>query len=312
MIKDNNINKIKLLDIIDKKILVSDGAMGTTLLSAGISEYPDSLNIDNNNIKKIIDIHLSFLEAGSDIIQTNTFGSTPIKLESFRLENEIKKINENAVNAAKEAENIYRSKSGDEKPLFIAGDIGPLGKLLEPIGTLKYEDAVSAFSKQAEILIGKKVDLIIIETIMDLNEALAAIEATRKISEDIPIACSLTFGENGVTLMGNKAEDVVEILINAGSDIVGANCSIGSAAMIGVVKKMREANPEARLIFQPNAGLPMLVEGKTIYNETPEIMASNIEKFLPYKPSIIGACCGSTPEHIKKIIKVVRSHNNSQ
>ena len=312
MIKDNNINKIKLLDIIDKKILVSDGAMGTTLLSAGISEYPDSLNIDNNNIKKIIDIHLSFLEAGSDIIQTNTFGSTPIKLESFRLENEIKKINENAVNAAKEAENIYRSKSGDEKPLFIAGDIGPLGKLLEPVGTLKYEDAVSAFSKQAEILIGKKVDLIIIETIMDLNEALAAIEATRKISEDIPIACTLSFGENGVTLMGNKAEDVVEILINAGSDIVGANCSIGSAAMIGVVKKMREANPEARLIFQPNAGLPMLVEGKTIYNETPEIMASNIEKFLPYKPSIIGACCGSTPEHIKKIIKVVRSHNNSQ
>ena len=312
MIKDNNINKIKLLDIIDKKILVSDGGMGTTLLSAGISEYPDSLNIDNNNIRKIIDIHLSFLEAGSDIIQTNTFGSTPIKLESFRLENEIKKINENAVNAAKEAENIYRSKSGDEKPLFIAGDIGPLGKLLEPVGTLKYEDAVSAFSKQAEILIGKKVDLIIIETIMDLNEALAAIEATRKISKDIPIACSLTFGENGVTLMGNKAGDVVEILINAGSDIVGANCSVGSGAMLNVVKKMREANPEARLIFQPNAGLPSLVDGKTIYNETPEIMASNIEKFLPYKPSIIGACCGSTPEHIREIIKVVRSHNNPQ
>jgi len=312
MIKDNNINKIKLLDIIDKKILVSDGAMGTTLLSAGISKYPDSLNIDNNSIRKIIDIHLSYLEAGSDIIQTNTLGSTPIKLESFRLENETKKINENAVNAAKEAENIYRSKSGDEKPLFIAGDIGPLGKLLEPVGTLKYEDAVSAFSKQAEILIGKKVDLIIIETIMDLNEALAAIEATRKISEDIPIACTLSFGENGVTIMGNKAEDVTSRLINAGSNIVGANCSIGSAAMISVAGKMREANPEARLIFQPNAGLPMLVEGKTIYNETPEIMASNIEKFLPYKPSIIGACCGSTPEHIKEIIKVIRSHNNLQ
>jgi len=312
MIEDNNINKIKLLDIIDKKILVSDGAMGTTLLSAGISKYPDSLNIDNNSIRKIIDIHLSYLEAGSDIIQTNTLGSTPIKLESFRLENETKKINENAVNAAKEAENIYRSKSGDEKPLFIAGDIGPLGKLLEPVGTLKYEDAVSAFSKQAEILIGKKVDLIIIETIMDLNEALAAIEATRKISEDIPIACTLSFGENGVTIMGNKAEDVTSRLINAGSNIVGANCSIGSAAMISVAGKMREANPEARLIFQPNAGLPMLVEGKTIYNETPEIMASNIEKFLPYKPSIIGACCGSTPEHIKEIIKVIRSHNNLQ
>lgn len=147
---------------------------------------------------------------------------------------------------------------------------------------------------------------------MDLNEALAAVKAVRKISKDIPIACSLTFGENGVTLMGNKAEDVVEILINAGSDIVGANCSVGSGAMLNVVKKMREANAEARLIFQPNAGLPMLVEGKTIYNETPEIMASNIEKFLPYKPSIVGGCCGSTPEHIREIIKVVRSHNNSQ
>ncbi|GAI30185.1 unnamed protein product, partial [marine sediment metagenome] len=209
------------------------------------------------------------------------------------------------------AVSIYRSKSGDEKPIFIAGDIGPLGKLLEPVGSLKYEDAVNAFSKQAEILIGKKVDLIIIETIMDLNEALAAIEATRKISEDIPIACTLSFDENGVTIMGNKAEDVTSRLINAGSDIVGANCSIGSAAMIGVVGKIREANPEARLIFQPNAGVPVLVEGKTIYNETPETMASNIAKFLPYKPSIIGACCGSTPEHIREIIKVIRSYNNS-
>lgn len=310
MIKDNNINKIKLLDIIDKKILVCDGAMGATLIAAGISVLPDSLNLDSSQIKKIIDIHLGYLEAGSDIIITNTLNSTPIKLESYGLQHEIKKINENAVSAVKEAINLYRVRSVDNKPIFIAGDIGPLGKLLEPVGTLKYEDAVSAFSKQAEILIGKKVDLIIIETIMDLNEALAAIEATRKISKDIPIACSLTFGENGVTLMGNKAGDVVEILINAGSDIVGANCSVGSGAMLNVVKKMREANPEARLIFQPNAGLPSLVDGKTIYNETPEIMASNIEKFLPYKPSIIGACCGSTPEHIREIIKVVRSHNN--
>ncbi len=304
-------NKIKLLDIIDKKILVGDGAMGTSLLSAGISEYPDSLNIDNNHIRKIIDIHLSYLEAGSDIIQTNTFGSTPIKLKSFKLENETEKINENAVNAANEAVSIYRSKSGDEKPIFIAGDIGPLGKLLEPAGTLKYEDAVSAFSKQAEILVGKKVDLIIIETMMDLNEALAAIEATRKISEDIPIACTLSFGENGVTIMGNKAEDALSSLINAGSNIVGANCSIGSAAMISVAGKMRETNPEARLIFQPNAGLPVIVKGETIYNETPKVMASNIAKFLPYKPSIIGACCGSTPEHIREIIRVIRNYNNS-
>ncbi|HEY4695632.1 MAG TPA: homocysteine S-methyltransferase family protein [Candidatus Hydromicrobium sp.] len=307
----SNANKKELLDIGDKKILVCDGSMGATLIAAGISALPDSLNLDNSQIKKIIDIHLGYLEAGSDIIITNTLNSTPIKLEYCGLQHEIKKINENAVSAAKEAIDLYRTRSGDRKPIFIAGDIGPLGKLLDPFGPLKYEEALDAFSKQADVLIGK-VDLITIQTIIDLNEALTAVKAIRKISKDIPIACSLTFGENGVTLMGNKAEDVVEVLINAGSDIVGANCSVGSGAMLNVVKKMREANTDARLIFQPNAGMPILVDGKTTYNETPEIMASNIAKFLPYKPSILGACCGSTPEHIKEIAKIVRNYNNPQ
>jgi methionine synthase I (cobalamin-dependent) len=305
----SNVNKKELFGILDKKILVCDGSMGATLIAAGISALPDSLNLDSSQIKKIIDIHLGYLEAGSDIIITNTLNSTPIKLEFHGLQHEIKKINDNAVGAVREAIDLYRTRSGDHKPIFIAGDIGPLGKLLDPFGPLKYEEALDAFSKQADALIGK-VDLIAIQTIMDLNEALAAVKAIRKISKDIPIACSLTFGENGVTLMGNKAEDVVEVLINASSDIVGANCSVGSGAMLNVVKKMREADADARLIFQPNAGLPVLVNGKTTYNETPEIMASNIAKFLPYKPSIVGGCCGSTPEHIKEIVKVVRDYNS--
>ncbi len=305
----NNANKGELFDILDKKILICDGAMGTALIAAGISALPDSVNLDSSQIKKVIDIHLSYLKAGSDIIITNTLNSTPIKLESHGLQHEVKKINENAANAVKEAINLYRAGSGDDKPIFIAGDMGPLGKLLEPFGNLKYEEALDAFSKQAEILI-EKVDLIAIQTIIDLNEALAAVEAVRKISKDIPIACSLSFNENGVTLMGNKAEDAVKILINAGSNIVGANCSVGSGAMLNVVRKMREADANARLIFQPNAGLPSLVNGKTTYNETPEIMASNIAKYLPYKPSIVGGCCGSTHEHIKEIVKIVRNYNN--
>ena len=308
----NNANRRELFDILGKKILVSDGAMGTTLIAAGISALPDSLNLNSSQIKKVIDIHLSYLEAGSDIIITNTLNSTPIKLGPHRLQHEVKKINENAVSAVKEAISLYRSSSGDDKPIFIAGDIGPLGKLLEPFGHLKHEEALDAFSKQAEILIEKEVDLIAIQTIIDLNEALAAVKAIRKISKDIPIACSLSFNENGVTLMGNEAEDVVETLINAGSNIVGANCSVGSGAMLNVVRKMREADANARLIFQPNAGLPSLVNGKTTYNETPEIMASNIAKYLPYKPSIVGGCCGSTHEHIKEIVKIVRNYNNPQ
>lgn len=306
---NENANKKEFLDILGKKILVSDGSMGATLMASGFSVLPDSLNLDSIQIKEIINIHLGYLKAGSDIIITNTFNSTPTKLEFHGLRNKTKEINENAVSAVNEAINLYRTASGDSKPIFIAGDIGPLGKLLDPFGPLKYEEALNSFSEQADILIGK-VDLIVIETIMDLNEALIAIKAIRKISKDIPIACCLTFGEDGVTLMGNKAEDAVNVLIDAGSDVVGANCSVGSGAMLNVVKKMREANANARLIFQPNAGMPALVNGKTIFDETPEIMASNISKYLIYKPSIVGACCGSKPEHIKEIVKIVSDYNN--
>src|SRR4030042_428876 len=252
MINDNAKRK-EFLDILDKKILVSDGSMGATLMASGFSVLPDSLNLDSTQIKEIIDIHLGYLKAGSDIIITNTLNSTPTKLEFHGLRNKIKEINENAVSAVNEAIDIYRTTSGDNKPIFIAGDIGPLGKLLDPFDPLKYEEALDSFSEQADVLIGK-VDLIAIETIMDLNEALIAIKAIRKISEVIPIACSLTFCEN--------------------------------------------------------AGTPALVDGKTIYDETPEIMASNISKFLIYKPSILGACCGSKPEHIKEIVKIVRDYNN--
>lgn len=311
MIKNNNVNKKELLDILDKKILVSDGAMGTTLFAAGLTGCPDSLNIDNGGIKKVTDIHLGYLEAGSDIIQTNTLGSTSVKLGSLGLEKEVEKINRNAVKAVKQAIDIYLSKSKKSKPLFIAGDVGPLGKLLEPVGGLKHREAVDSFSEQAELLIGEGADLIIIETIIDLNEALAAIEAVRKISKDILIACTLSFGENGVTIMGNKAEDVIGELTGAGADIAGANCGMGSDSMISVVKKMREANTDARLIFQPNAGLPVVVEGRTIYNETPEIMASNVEKFLSYGPSIIGGCCGSTVKHIRSIANIVSRYNKT-
>ncbi|MDD5621733.1 MAG: homocysteine S-methyltransferase family protein [Actinomycetota bacterium] len=308
---NENANRKEFLDILDKKILISDGSMGATLMTSGFSALPDSLNLDSSHIKKIIDIHLGYLKAGSDIIITNTLNSTPTKLEFHGLRNKIKEINENAVSAVNEAIDIYRTASGDSKPIFIAGDMGPLGKLLDPFGPLKYEEALDSFSEQADILIGK-ADLIAIETIMDLNEALAAIKGIRKISKDVPIACSLTFGENGVTLMGNKAEDVVNVLIDAGSDIIGANCSVGSGAMLNVVKKMREANTNARLIFQPNAGMPSLVDGKTIFDETPEVMASNISRYLPYKPSILGACCGSTPEHIKEIAMIVSDYNNKR
>ncbi|MBN2072470.1 MAG: homocysteine S-methyltransferase family protein [Actinobacteria bacterium] len=293
--------------VLEEKILICDGAMGTMLQSRGISGCPDSLNLDKKPSEPVMDIHFGYLKAGSDIIQTNTFGSNPVKLGACGLEKSIKEINRNAVLNARKAVELYRKDpSYDGRPLFIAGDIGPLGQLLEPSGSLKYSRACDSFCRQVEILAENGVDLLLVETIMDLNEALAAIEAAGKVAPGLPLACTMTFGKNAVTIMGNKAADSLKAVIEAGCDIAGANCSVGSDSMLEMVRSMREADSSAKLMFQPNAGLPVIVDGVTTYNETPRQMADNIKKYLAYKPSILGACCGSTPEHIRMIAALVR------
>jgi len=298
-------NKQDFLNAVENKILICDGAMGTSLQDLGFTENPDSLNLNKENIKSVIDVHLSFLRAGSDIIQTNTFGSNPAKLKSYGLISDIEKINTNAVAAAREAINTFRKESSNSRDLFIAGDIGPLGKLVVPSGEIKYSEAIDLFSQQIDVLIKNNVDFILIETIMDLHEALAAVEAVKKIDEDIPIACSLTFDKKGVTLMGDKAEDIGEPLLEAGANLIGANCGVGSDSMVVIAEKIRRANPGAKIFFQPNAGLPVLINGKTTYNEAPEFMSANIKKILQFNLSVVGACCGSTPAHISKIAELV-------
>ncbi|MBL7124150.1 MAG: homocysteine S-methyltransferase family protein, partial [Actinobacteria bacterium] len=196
MSNNNFKNKQDFLNAVENKILICDGAMGTSLQNLGFTENPDSLNLNEEDIKNVINVHLSFLRAGSDIIQTNTFGSNPAKLKSYGLISDIEKINTNAVAAAREAINTFRKESSDSKDLFIAGDIGPLGKLVEPSGEIKYSEAIDLFSQQIDVLIKNNVDFILIETIMDLHEALAAVEAVKKIDDDIPIACTLAFNKN--------------------------------------------------------------------------------------------------------------------
>jgi len=307
------ITKNNFLKILGNNVLIGDGAMGTVLQGLGIFTSPALfISKDKNSFKILPDIHLSYLKSGSNIIQASTFGANPVKLESEGLLAEIKNINEKAVYCAKLAVDNFKSLNkntdNNQRPVFIAGNLAPTGKLLQPFGDLNYEAAVEAFYRQADILIATKmIDIIIIETMMDINEAMAAIDAVKNTGQDIAIICTLTFNEIGVTLMGNKAGDSVKQLLEAGCAVVGANCSVGSDKMLETVKKMREAAPAARLIFQPNAGLPKLIEGKTIYSETPEIMADNVSKYFVYKPSIIGACCGSTPKHIKKIAQLVKS-----
>jgi 5-methyltetrahydrofolate--homocysteine methyltransferase len=301
--------KIKkdLLNILDGKVLVCDGAMGTMLQKYDFKGPNDLLNLDLAALKIIEDIHFQYLEAGSDIIQSNTMGSSVLELQqSGNLEN-IDKINKNGVNAARYAIEKYRSNTGNTRKIYVAGDMGPTGRVLEPYGDTKYSSVFDSYARHAEILISCDVDLVIIETMIDLNEAVAAVKAVRKTDTDIIIACTLSFQENGVTVMGNRAELFGAALIDAGCDIIGANCSVGSGAMIKITEKIRAANPYARLLIQPNAGLPSIVDGKTVFNETPEMMAYSFSKILEYKPSIVGACCGSTPQHILQLAELV--HN---
>jgi 5-methyltetrahydrofolate--homocysteine methyltransferase len=306
------ITKNNFLNILGNTILIGDGAMGTVLQGLGIFTSPDLfISKDANAVEILSDIHLSYLKSGSDIIQASTFGANPVKLEAEGLLPEIKNINEKAVYSARIAvdkfENLNKNSGAIQRQVFIAGNLGPTGKLLEPFGDLSYKAAVEAFQKQADILVSTKmIDVIIIETMMDLNEALAAVEAVKNTGHDLPVLCTLTFNENGVTLMGNKAGYSIKTLLDAGCAAAGANCSVGSDKMLDTVRTIREYNPGARLIFQPNAGMPVLSGGQTIYSETPEIMAGNIKNYLEYKPSIIGACCGSTPEHIRKIAGTVK------
>ncbi|MCE5329835.1 homocysteine S-methyltransferase family protein [bacterium] len=307
------INKNDFLKTLGNNILIGDGAMGTVLQGLGISTSPDLfISKDANSLKLLSEVHLNYLKNGSNIIQANTFGANPIKLETAGLKSEIKNINEKAVICAQIAVESYKDSFRNPKdglrPIFIAGNLGPTGKLLKPFGDLDYKDAVDAFSQQVDILLKTKIaDIILIETMLDINEALAAVEAVKQINKEVTIICTLTFNENSVTIMGNKAEDAVNILTEAGCAVVGANCSVGSDKMLETVKKMRNANPDVKLIFQPNAGLPSIKDGKTVYSETPEIMAQNIKKYLEYKPSILGACCGSTPKHIKKIAGLIQN-----
>ncbi len=298
-------NQKDLLAVLKKKVLLCDGAMGTMLQSYGLQGSTDLLNLIPEAVDTIKDIHFQYIEAGADIIITNSLGSNPLKLEQLGKTSELEEINRQAVLSVKDAIDRFREKTNDNKDIYIAGDVGTSGRLLEPYGDTKFSDIVDSYKLQISSLLKNGVDFILIETIIDLNEAVAAIEAVKAVDSGIPVACTMSFRDNGVTVMGNKAEDFGSRLLEAGCDIIGANCSVGSDTMISITEKIRKANPDARLLIQPNAGLPSVVDGITVFNETPEMMVNNFRKILQFSPAIIGTCCGSTPDHTRKISELL-------
>ncbi|MCT4620447.1 MAG: homocysteine S-methyltransferase family protein [Marinisporobacter sp.] len=278
---------VDIKKLTNKQFIFFDGAMGTMLQAAGlgVGEYLESYNILHPNI--LYDIHKRYIDAGADIITTNTFGANSYKLKNSPYS--VGDIISSAVTIAKKA-------AGSK---LVALDIGPIGQLLAPMGTLSFDEAYDLFKEQ--IIIGEKsgADIILFETLSDLYEAKAAILAAKENSS-LPIFCTMTFQQSGRTLTGTDPETMVHVLEGLGVDALGINCSLGPKEIKPLVEKILKV-ASIPVIIQPNAGLPKLVEGETIFDLTPDAFATEIQKLSKLGVSIIGGCCGTTPSFIKVV-----------
>ncbi len=289
----NPLDRIK-----DGEVLVGDGAMGTMLMSEGLKagECPEMINIEKPQIlEKIARL---YLEAGADIIQTNTFGGSPLKLAQYSLEDRSDEINTAAVNAA-------RRGAGDRA--YISASCGPCDRLLKPYGDTDPEEIYRGFEIQIRALVAAGIDMICIETMTDLNEAVLAVKAAKSVSQTIPVAATMTFDltPNGFfTIMGTGIEQAATGLADAGADIIGSNCGNGIENMIKIAEEFKKRT-SLPVMIQSNAGLPVMKGENTVYPETPEFMAEGCEKLLKIGVNIIGGCCGTAPDHIAAFRKVI-------
>jgi len=284
------------LDRIQEGVVVCDGAMGTMLYARGIfvNRCFDELNLSNADLVR--SVHQEYVEAGADVVETNTFGAHRLKLGPHGFDAQVVKINREGARLAREAAHGRA---------LVAGSIGPLGKPLEPFGNLTFQDARDVYREQAEGLLEGGVDLFLVETMPSLEQARAAFEAVRALG-DKPVVVSLTFTEEGTTFYGDKPEDVVKAAEEWGAAAVGANCSQGPQPMLETVQRMAAAATRVKIVAQPNAGAPALVDGRYVYLCTPEYMASYARRFIEAGVSIVGGCCGTTPAHIRNLVRSVR------
>jgi methionine synthase I (cobalamin-dependent) len=290
-------NKKSILDLAKKRVVLFDGGMGSNVVSLGLpeGECPESWNLTQAEI--ISDIHRKYLEAGADVIETNTFGASRLRLASFGYDDQAEEINAQGVEIAKKV-------CPEDK--FVAGDIGPCGGFLRPVGKFSIEELEESLLEQAKALAPPKggVDFFSIETMYDLREALAAIKAIKTVS-DLPIFVSMTFDKKPkgyFTMMGNTISECATELKKAGADVIGANCTLGSDGMIGLVEKLRKST-DLPIIIQPNAGKPELTCGRLIYPQDSKSFAEDMRKIVKAGANFVGGCCGTTHEFIREIQK---------
>ncbi len=292
--------------IIDKikegSVLLSDGAWGTMLYSMGLesTECPELWNISNPD--KVFQIAKSYVDAGANIIETNSFGGSRLKLNMYGHGGKTKEIN---LAAAK----ISREAAGDG--VYVFGSIGPTGKILM-MGDVSEQEIYEAFSEQAVSLEEGGADALIVETMSALDEANIAVKACKE-NTSLPVICTFSFEKtvNGDyrTMMGVSPSDMVSALIAGGVDIVGANCGNGFDGMVDIAKEIRNSNQSVLLMIQANAGMPVIIDGKNHYKESPAEMAAKLPLLIDHNVNIIGGCCGTTPEHIAQFAEIIALSN---
>ncbi|MBE3066977.1 MAG: homocysteine S-methyltransferase family protein [Chloroflexi bacterium] len=279
------------------KTLVADGATGTNLHKLGLQPgiAPEDLVLDQPEL--ILKLETAFAAAGSDIILTCTFGGTRLRMKDSKYAQRVTEVNTRAVKLARKAASIRRG-------ILVAGSIGPTGLLMKPYGPLTPDEACAAFTEQVQGLVAGGVDLLIIETMFAFDEADAAFKAARTVT-DLPIVVSFSYDRGVRTMMGVKPAEVIKRYKEMGAALVGANCGTSLENMEKVAQEYAAADPGFPLWIKPNAGLPRMVDGNTVFDVTPEQMAEFARKYAVLGARVVGGCCGNTPEHIAAIAKAV-------
>ena len=291
-------------DIFASRPVLADGAMGTVLYARGvfINRCYDDLNLSDPGL--ILSIHEEYLQAGAEILETNTFGGNRFRLARHGLAGKVAEINAAGVRLARQAVEHLRDKQAGDA--WVAGSVGPLGVRLEPLGKTGLDEARAAFAEQIHALAAASVDLIIIETMPALNEAREALAAAREVAPDLPVLVMVTVDDDSNCLDGSSPALAAALLTEWGAGAIGVNCSTGPATVLTAIEAMRGATT-LPLAAMPNAGMPRAVEGRNIYLCSPEYMASFARKAIAAGAQVVGGCCGTTPNHIRAMRSAMRA-----
>jgi 5-methyltetrahydrofolate--homocysteine methyltransferase len=272
--------------------ILADGAMGTMLFASGLQfgDPPEAWNVSHPEVVRRI--HRGYLDAGSRIVMTNTFGGNRLRLRLHGLDPRVSELNRTAAILLRAEVDAAGGRA------LVAGDMGPTGEIMAPLGTLEEDEAVDVFREQAAALIAGGVDVIWIETMSHLSEIGAAIRGARLAGPTIPVIATMTFDTRGYTMMGVSPEQAARSLLEAGADAIGGNCGNGPDELLPVIEKMAAVAPDAILVAKSNAGMPELIDLRAVYRADPPTMAEAARGFRAAGARIVGACCGSSPAHL--------------